>query len=136
MPHRVSPDLIVYWFTPGPGAEFAVGGPDGLSESVLPAMMTFGSWMSLRLTRRSIDTPVLLAIAERVSPGWIKYVFAPSRADANDCADRMATMTPIAAPASCNRQLRRGMNARARAPNDGVCRVRRRGRGRLDTPPP
>src|ERR1051326_2138296 len=132
---RVSPALTVYWPGAATDVVVVVGVADAFSVSVLPAMMTFGSWIPFRLTRRSIETPVVLAIAERVSPGWIKYVLAPSRADANDCADRIATMTPIAAPASCSRQLRRGMKARARSPNDGVCRTRRRGRVRLDTTP-
>jgi hypothetical protein len=43
----------------------------------------------------SSDTPVAAEIPLRVSPCWTWYVVAPSRAEANDCADRpMAIAAP------------------------------------------
>lgn len=133
MADSVSPALMVYVAAP-PAAGFAEAGvSEVVSDKLWPAMMTFGSLMAFRLASLSIAIPVVDAIADKVSPGWIRYVVAPSRADANDCADTIATMTPTAAPTSCNRQLRRGMNARARSPSVDVCRTRRRGRVRLVT---
>src|SRR5437868_13110167 len=126
--HNVSPDFTVYLADDGDGAgALTVFVVARLSDC--PAMIRSGLVRLLSPMSFSTVSPVVVAIAESVSPGWMRYVVAASRADANDCADAMAAITAATIAGSWRRQLRKGRNALRRDERA----MRRRGRVRLCT---